>query len=295
MRIPCSIAIVVLLSAANVFAGERRITFDKEDAVYVASPDGSGVKKVADGIFPALSPDGTRVAYNTVEKTGTTYVRHIAVTDLASGQTTVFKDIPSENSYYASWSPDGNWILFTYRRDQVWDIAVVRPDGRDFKVVKKGVDGAVTLYSPCWAGDGQSIFCQDMTNIYRIGVDGAAMGQWKIDKIVPNADMSGDGRISVSPDGKRLLLSVEMGEEHHRKDWDGPPPALWSFDLETQKATRLTNKNLFAWNGVWLDAGNLLFMSKAAGDKEACVYRMSIDGKGLKKLTSGGDMPNVGG
>jgi TolB protein len=33
--------------------------------------------------------------------------------------------------------------------------------------------------------------------------------------------MSGDGRIDVSPDGKRLLLSIDTGEESGRKDWDG--------------------------------------------------------------------------
>jgi hypothetical protein len=54
--------------------------------------------------------------------------------------------------------------------------------------------------------------------------------------------MSGDGRIDVSPDGKRLLLSIDMGEESGRKDWDGPLPALWAFDLQAQKATRLTPK-----------------------------------------------------
>mgnify|MGYP003694611829 CR=1 FL=1 len=63
---------------------------------------------------------------------------------------------------------------------------------------------------------------------------------------MPKGDMSGDGRIDVSPDGKRLLLSIDMGEESGRKDWDGPLPALWAFDLESQKATRLTPKNYSA-------------------------------------------------
>jgi TolB protein len=84
-----------------------------------------------------------------------------------------------------------------------------------------------------------------MTNIYQIGLDGAVRAQWKISKIVPKGDMSGDGRIDVSPEGKRLLVSIDMGEESGRKDWDGPLPALWTFDLLSQKATRLTPKKTF--------------------------------------------------
>src|SRR5689334_20149531 len=123
-----------------------------------------------------------------------------------------------------------------------------------------------------------------MTNIYQIGLDGSVREQWKIGSIVPKGDMSGEGRIAVSPDGKRLLLSIDMGEESGRKVWDAPLPALWSFDLQSQKATRLTPKKLFGWDGVWLDSDNVLFLSKAPGEKYDSVYRMSADGKNLKRL-----------
>src|SRR5437016_1928940 len=132
-----------------------------------------------------------------------------------------------------------------------------------------------------------------MTNIYQLGLDGAVRAQWKISKIIPKGDMSGDGRIDVSPDGKRLLLSIDMGEESGRKDWDGPLPALWSFDLQSQKATRLTSKKLFGWDGVWIDNNNILFLSKAAGEKDDSIYRMSADGKNLKRLIKNGRFPSV--
>jgi TolB protein len=167
------------------------------------------------------------VAFDTVEKTSdTTYARHMAVVDVATGKVNVFKDVPSENSYYPSWTADGKQMLFTTRPHEVWDLVAINSDGTNFHVVKPGVQNEVTCYSPVWARDGQSVFCQDMTNIYQIGLDGAVRAQWKIEKIIPKGDMSGDGRIDVSPDGKRLLLSIDMGEESGRKDWDGPLPGL---------------------------------------------------------------------
>ena len=117
--------------------------------------------------------------------------------------------------------------------------------------------------------------------------------QWKISNIVAKGDMSGDGRIDVSPDGKRLLLSIDMGEESGRKDWDGPLPALWAFDLQSQKATRLTPKKLFGWDGVWIDNDNILFLSRAAGEKQDSIYRMSTDGKNLKRLIKNARFPSV--
>ncbi|HEU0273345.1 MAG TPA: hypothetical protein VFQ83_02315 [Candidatus Udaeobacter sp.] len=286
-------AIALIGLATTTFPADRRIAFERDNAVYIANLDGTNEKKLAEGIFPAISPDGTRVAFNTVEKASeTTYVRHMAVVDIATGKINIFKEVPSQNSYYPSWTADGKQILFTTRPREVWDLAVVNSDASNFHVLKPGVQNEVSCYSPVWARDGQSVFCQDMTNISQIGLDGKTRAQWRISKIVPRGDMSGDGRIDVSPDGRRLLLSADMAGESGRKDWDGPLPALWAFDLQSQKATRLTPSNLFGWDGVWID-DNILFLSRELGEKEDAIYRMSVDGKNLKRLIKNARFPSV--
>lgn len=293
MKIVC-IAINLAALASTAFCADRHIAFERDHAVFVANLDGTNEKKIADGIFPAISPDGTRVAFNTVEKTSdTTYARHMAVADIATGKITVFKGVPSGNSYYPSWTSDGKQILFTTRPNQVWDLAVISSDGTNFHVLKAGVQDQVTCYSPVWGHDGQSAFCQDMTHIYQIGLNGMVQRQWKINDIVPNGDMSGDGRIDVSPDGNRLLLSIDMGEESGREDWDGPLPALWAFDLQTEKATRLTPKTKFGWDGAWIDNDKVLFLSRAPGEKQDSIYSMSTDRQNLKRLIKNARFPSA--
>ncbi len=202
----------VIVSATGGLAASRTIAFERNNSVWIANLDGTREKKIADGIFPAISPDRTRVAFATVEKSDTRYVRHIAVVEIVTGNTTTFENVPSDNVYYPQWSPDGKRILFTLRQNEVWNLATIAPDGTDFHILKKGAQDQATLYSPCWARDEGSIFCQDMTNIYQVSLDGSILGQWEIERIIPNGGMSGDGRIAVSPDSKRLLLSVDMGE-----------------------------------------------------------------------------------
>jgi TolB protein len=162
-KILCS-TLLLLSGAASSFAAPQMIAFERYQAVWIANLDGTGEKKIADGIFPAISPDGARVAFNTVEKTSnTTYVRHIAVIDVATGKVNVFKDVPSDNSYYPSGTTDGKQILFTTRPHEVWDLVAINADGTNFHVLKPGAQNEVTRYSPTWAHDGQSVFCEDMT------------------------------------------------------------------------------------------------------------------------------------
>ena len=57
-----SMAVALAGFSATAFPADRHIAFERNNAVYVANLDGSNEKKIADGIFPAISPDGTRVA-----------------------------------------------------------------------------------------------------------------------------------------------------------------------------------------------------------------------------------------
>ena len=45
-------------SSASVFCGDRHIAFERDQAVWIANLDGTGEKKIVDGLFPAISPDG---------------------------------------------------------------------------------------------------------------------------------------------------------------------------------------------------------------------------------------------
>ena len=133
MRKLVSFGFVLASFSGTAFPGDQHIAFERNNAVYVANLDGTNEKKIADGIFPAFSPDGTRVAFNTVEKTSdTTYVRHMAVVDVETAKKNVFTDVPGENSYYPSWTADGKQILFTTRPHEVWDLAALIQTARIF-------------------------------------------------------------------------------------------------------------------------------------------------------------------
>ena len=67
---------------------------------------------------------------------------------------------------------------------------------------------------------------------------------------------SGD-RLSISPDGKALLMDVDCGSEHERKNWDGPQPAIEKLDLSADKAVAY-GKDDYVWELLWLTANEFL-------------------------------------
>ena len=291
-----AICISLLLAiAAPAFGARRKIAFERGDNVWIANLDGSDAKKIAAGSLPNISPDATRLAFNTNEdsKTRPGPERHIAITDLASGKVTVFKDIPSDNCFGPVWSPDGNKIAFSIMAEKEWHLGIVNADGSGFRFVKNAALKNDAFGAPTWARDGKSIFCHDLDNIYQIDLDGNVLKKWELSKILTDASMNGNDRLSVSPDGKALLMDVDLGAEHERKNWDGPQPAIYKFDLATEKSTRVTGKNDFVWDPCWLTNEEFLCLIQRENENEPSLYRMPITGKNPKLLAKHARTPSV--
>jgi len=260
-----------------------RIAFERDDAVWVANADGTSAKKIGRGQCPDLSPDGTKLVFNTLQPDGQPAHRQIAVADLGTGDITILKDIPSTNCLEPQFSRDGRQILFTFYKDNESYIGLVNMDGRDFRYVTNAKPKPPAYWAIAWAADGKSLFAEDMESLYRLDLSGQVLKKWPVAALIPNGEMSGDARFDASPDGKTLLMSIEMNEKE-RKGWDGPPPALWVLDLTTEKATRLTPPGLYAWDAHWLEAPvSLLFITQNPGEEHTSIYRMSATGQGKDK------------
>ena len=106
-------------------------------------------KKVADGMFPAFSPDGKKLAYSVFDG----YVWNLWIKDLITGAK---KRLTSSkyNDFYPSFSPDGKWIAFV-RENPVNHLS-------DIWVVNLANNALVQITStsqhneggPFWNGDG---------------------------------------------------------------------------------------------------------------------------------------------
>jgi TolB protein len=286
---------LLLTLAVPTFGAQRKIAFERGDNVWIANLDGSDAKKIAAGSLPNISPDATRLAFNTNEdsKTRPGPERHIAIADLASSKVTVLKDIPSDNCFGPVWSSDGNKIAFSIMVEKEWHLGIVNADGSGFRFVQNAGLKSEAFGAPTWARDGKSIFCHDLDNLYHIDLDGNVLKKWALSKVLTEAGMNGNDRLSVSPDGKTLLMDVDLGSEHERKNWDGPQPAVYVFDSDTEKTSRVTAKEDFVWDPCWLTNDEFLCVIQKEHENEPSLYRMSLDGKNPKLIVKRARTPSV--
>ena len=97
----------------------------------------------------------------------------------------------------------------------------------------------------------------------------------------------------ISPDGKTMLMDVDCGAEHERKNWDGPQPTIEKLGLGVDKAVRVTGKNDFVWEPFWLSKDEFLCIMQKENENEPSIYRMSIDGQNPKLIVKHARTPSA--
>jgi TolB protein len=284
-----------IVTAVYATAAQQQLAFERDGSIWVSNIDGINARKITKGSAPDLSADGTRIAFHTDTSTEKDVVRQIAVVDVPTKKVTVFKkEIPSENCQRAIWSPDGAHILFTIWSDSDWHLALVNADGSGFRYLKKTETKGNSLWSFCWTPDSKSVYAQDLNNLYLIDMNGKELRKWELKSLFADGSFNSGSNIAVSPDGKTLLMEVDMdNEEANMPDWDGPPPSIWTMDIGSGKGTRLSPKGVLAWHGVWLDPSGFVFSAQTPKEKKPSVYRATVRNPERKLVIKNANSPSV--
>ena len=119
---------------------------------------------------PAASPDGSRLAYESVVGDHL----QIFVRDLASGDAQQLTDNAFED-WSPNWSPDGTKLVFASNRDSNNDVYILDLDTQD--TTRLTVDAGDDI-NPFWSVDGYIYFNSnrsDVWEIYRVSPDGTGL------------------------------------------------------------------------------------------------------------------------
>jgi len=157
---------------------------------------------------PALSPDGSRVAYVT-DRSG---LPRLEVAQLDGDTVPAVLSAPAEEVVSVAWSPDGAWLAYLVSPGGsiCAELHLVRPDGSGSRVVA-GEDPRTTVFAGGWAGPGHyacSIAPGDGPDADVVLVD-VATGAHRT--------LARGGFLSVSSvSGDRRLVLARRGPRAHR-------------------------------------------------------------------------------
>ena len=258
-----------LTGVRGVFS--TRIAYVKENragrsyTLAVADADGENEVVAAQGrepiISPAWSPDGTKVAYVSMEdRKPVVYLQ-----DLMTGRRNVISNLKGNNSA-PSWSPDGRTLAVALSKDGNTEVYTVNSDGTGHRRL---TNSPSIDTEPQFSSDGQTIyFTSDRSGgpqVYKMSVSGGTPTR---------VTFNGNYNISprVSADGKTLAWISQRNGGF----------SLYAMDLASGQELRLADgatEPSFSPNGKYI-----MYATKGGGRVSLAV--VSVDGRVKQRLTT---------
>jgi Tol biopolymer transport system component len=264
-----------------------RVAGDAIDAareIYLADPDGSGVRALtdagADGMAaaePAWSPDGAKIAFvlGPPEHLGA-YAGDGDIYMMNADGTRLIRLTEGLRAAGPAWSPDGTRIVFT--QDQGTSLMVMNADGTGARELRSDGEAYPPYQSPAWSPDGTRIAFQaspepraETNSVYVANIDGT--GTTRITH-------GGSARTPAwSPDGSALAYAG--------------PDGIYLLDVATGSERRLTDCRFREDCGrdshpSWSPDGSRIAFARQDGARTTVqVFVMNADSSGLQQLTSG--------
>ena len=251
--------LVALVLAALAMLQRRTFSLTTSNAVPVTSEPGMEYQ-------PALSPDGSLVAYVAV-RDGRQVVA-VRSTKMVQGGEVLPARADSGDQVFPTWSPDGEFIRFTnlakgvFSRPQPWK-EVGRLGGAAVRLVLPRL-----AVRPTWSLDGRSLALIDNDSLFIYSArDTIALA-------LP--ELSEANSVLWSPDGR--WVAYVLGNSAWPYGPNTGTSSIWVASAAGGIPLRVAGRDFLNVSPVWLDAHHLLFVSNRDGPRQ--VYVVEIGGKG---------------
>jgi serine/threonine protein kinase len=260
----------------------ERIAFvsarDGTRQIYTMNIDGSDQTPLTDteweDMFPAWSPDGSRLLFDSMRPDATNEankIRNIYVINRDGSELTSLTSTPTEDML-AAWSPDGSRIAFNSDRGEVGQIYLMDPNGSNIRLSETPIEGG----DPSWSSDGSRIaFVSDRdgnSEIFVANADGSEQIQLT-ETVSPTTNWGP----AWSPDGSRIAFM---------SDRDGDQE-IFVMNADGSEQINLTQNEFFSddypsWSP---DSERIAFYTnRDEGDHE--IYIMNADGSEPERITN---------
>ncbi|MBE2319619.1 PD40 domain-containing protein [Solirubrobacter sp. CPCC 204708] len=189
----------------SVSADGTRIAYVVDGDVYTATPSGLGTRRVtttgAQEWYPAMSPDGTKVAFSRVDEFGS-WNLWTANADGSGGEQLVA--MTGGRNQDAAWSPDGTRIAFASVGRGAPALRIVNADGTD------ETDLRTPGRYPAWSPDGEQLLYTDAASDYTAQIFATTPSIGGLRRQL-TTDPRGARRASFAPDGSAFVYQSDGG------------------------------------------------------------------------------------
>lgn len=230
---------------------------------------------------PALSPDGSRIAFR--------FRGRLWTVPAAGGEARALTPA-GLHAETPLWSPDGQTIAFAADRSGALNLYSTPTEGGearrltwsslDERPMSVTPDGRAVLFASRLLGDATRTFAPPGLSEYAAQVYAAPLAGGRETLVLPNAARDA----TWDPEGRRLLYTSPNIEQRFRQHQVSQAVRqVWLYDAATGRHERLTEGTRENRGAVWLPGGEIAYLGEESGSLN--VWRLSLADRVPRQVT----------
>jgi Tol biopolymer transport system component len=255
-------------------AGSAYVVARGGDLFVAPAMGGSPIKLAEQGAYPAWSPDGDRLVYQS-DRAG-----HwdIWIIDAEGGDPRALTQ-DAHADYQPTWSPDGRWIAFVSRRGDS-ELHVRPADGIETRSDVALVTATLIL-GPEWSSDGRWLyFTSDRSST------ASAMNVWRA-RFDPTSRTLGTAERVTLSDASDVDVTVGRGDACLAFSTAQFTPNIWELEVASGRLRPITSGHGDEDYAHLSPSGDRLVVQSARGTDSQALWTVNLEGKFLERITHG--------
>lgn len=271
------------------------LVFSREGWIYFLPASAKTPQKVAKGEFPSFSRSKKQIVYvpsQPPEPDGEAVLMLYDLTTKKSRELYRVKGFVNTLQY----APEGDLVLFILRTPEgKTNLEVFNTLGEESFTINQSNKEINDVFSPVWSADGNTIYFHDMTNLFHVSFDGQILQRTPLKTITGSVEtITSSDWFIPSPIDENVLVFTQLvpGTALFEKTFGEPNTALFVFNLQENKKTRLSKENMFAADPVWSPDGNRLYFSgyydrNGLENYPFRVFQIELNSRNLTEISKG--------
>ncbi|MFC1639445.1 protein kinase [Gemmatimonadota bacterium] len=221
---------------------------------------------------PALSPDGSQVAYVARRGSRQSVVIRSTLNIAGGGELSPTLELDESWELSPSWSPDGEFVRFRSCASRVGACS--------FREIAKyggslrSIDLPSNVSTCSWSPDGVRVAC----DAYPDSVVSYSVSDGTVSLVVVHPGVQWSLHSPVwSPDGR--WIAYVNGNAGWRNSFNVDVSSIWMVDADGGEPLRVTGESSMDTSPAWLDDDHLLFVSNRDGLREVYVVEVGPMGR----------------